>query len=46
MKAMWTPETIAKLQHAVRGNNAATYAEFSRIGQRAERNLLTLRGLF
>ena len=26
---VWTPDTIAKLQHAVRGNNAANYEEFS-----------------
>ncbi|HPE79716.1 MAG TPA: glutamate synthase large subunit [Gammaproteobacteria bacterium] len=43
---VWTPETIAKLQHAVRGNNAATYAEFSRIVNEQNENLLTLRGLF
>jgi len=43
---IWTPETIAKLQHAVRGNNAATYAEFSRIINEQNEQLLTLRGLF
>ena len=43
---VWTPQTIAKLQHAVRGNNAATYAEFSRVVNEQNENLLTLRGLF
>jgi glutamate synthase (NADPH/NADH) large chain len=27
---VWTPETIAKLQHATRANDAKTYAEYSR----------------
>ena len=43
---VWTPETIAKLQHAVRGNDARTYEEFSRIVNEQNENLLTLRGLF
>lgn len=42
----WTPETIAKLQHATRTNNQALYDEFARtINEQSER-LLTLRGLF
>lgn len=41
----WTPENVADLQHAVRGNNAKTYAEFAKsINEQAER-LLTIRGL-
>jgi len=43
---IWTPETVAKLQHAVRGNSAATYAEFSRTINEQNEQLLTLRGLF
>ena len=27
---MWTPDTIAKLQHATRANNYATFKEYSR----------------
>ena len=43
---VWTPETISKLQHAVRSGNASTYKEFARsINEQSER-LLTLRGLF
>ncbi|MDZ7751394.1 MAG: glutamate synthase large subunit [Gammaproteobacteria bacterium] len=43
---VWTPETIARLQHAVRGNVAEDYRAFARaINEQTER-LLTLRGLF
>lgn len=42
---VWTPETIAKLQHAVRGNDAATYAEYSALINEQNEKLLTLRGL-
>jgi glutamate synthase (NADPH/NADH) large chain len=28
---MWTPDAIAKLQHAVRGNSSATYKEYAQI---------------
>ena len=42
----WTPETISKLQHAVRGNSASTYAEYSKLVNEQNENLLTLRGLF
>ncbi|HHH13389.1 MAG TPA: glutamate synthase large subunit, partial [Thiolapillus brandeum] len=42
---VWTPDTIAKLQHAVRGDDFATYEEFARqVNEQSER-LLTLRGL-
>jgi glutamate synthase (NADPH/NADH) large chain len=42
----WTPDSIAKLQHATRANDWKTYEEFSRtINEQSER-LLTLRGLF
>ena len=43
---IWTPETIGKLQHAVRGNNAKTYEEYSRLINEQNERLLTLRGLF
>ncbi len=43
---VWTPDTIAKLQHAVRGNNAANYEEFSKMVNEQNEDLLTLRGLF
>ena len=42
---VWTPDTIAKLQHAVRGNDAKTFAEFSTLIDEQSENLLTLRGL-
>jgi len=42
----WTPDSIAKLQHATRANDWKTYEDFSRtINEQSER-LLTLRGLF
>src|SRR5690606_7007863 len=41
----WTPQTVANLQHAVRGNNFANYEEYARaINEQSER-LLTIRGL-
>ena len=41
----WTPDTVTRLQHAVRGNNPAEYRLFADgINQQSER-LLTLRGL-
>ncbi len=43
---MWTPDTIAKLQHSTRANDAATFAEFSRLVDEQNENLRTLRGLF
>ncbi|MDF9393157.1 MULTISPECIES: glutamate synthase large subunit [Methylococcus] len=42
---MWTPETISKLQHATRANDAATYAEYARLINEQNEQLLTLRGL-
>ncbi|MGB5202113.1 MAG: glutamate synthase large subunit, partial [Sedimenticolaceae bacterium] len=43
---VWTPDTVAKLQHAVRGNDAKTFAEYSRVINEQNETLLTLRGLF
>ncbi|MFN4020835.1 MAG: glutamate synthase large subunit [Erythrobacter sp.] len=41
----WTPQNVAQLQHAVRGNDPKNYAEFARsINEQSER-LLTIRGL-
>ena len=42
---VWTPDSIAKLQHAVRGNDANTYEEFSKMVNEQNESLLTLRGL-
>ena len=41
----WTPETISKLQHAVRANDAGTYKEFTKLINEQSEKLLTLRGL-
>ena len=43
---VWTPQTIAKLQHATRANDAKTFAEFSRLVDEQNEHLKTLRGLF
>ncbi|CAK0763559.1 Ferredoxin-dependent glutamate synthase 1 [Gammaproteobacteria bacterium] len=42
----WTPDSIAKLQHATRANDAKTFEAFSRIINEQNEHLLTLRGLF
>ncbi|WP_045223490.1 glutamate synthase large subunit [Methyloterricola oryzae] len=42
---IWTPETISKLQHATRANDARTYAEYAQIINEQNEHLLTLRGL-
>ncbi|HET7817545.1 MAG TPA: glutamate synthase-related protein, partial [Sphingomicrobium sp.] len=42
----WTPDSIAKLQHAVRAGNFETYKEYSRLINDQSERLLTLRGLF
>ncbi|WP_329741955.1 glutamate synthase-related protein [Dyella sp. A6] len=43
---MWTPDAIAKLQHATRANSARTYEEYARIINEQSRRHMTLRGLF
>jgi glutamate synthase (NADPH/NADH) large chain len=43
---MWTPDSIAKLQHATRTNNAATYREYAKLINEQSTRLKTLRGLF
>jgi len=41
----WTPENVAHLQHAVRGNDPKNYEEFAKsVNQQSER-LLSIRGL-
>ncbi len=42
----WTPDTIANLQHAVRGNAAAKYAEFAKAVNDQSQRLKTIRSLF
>ncbi|MCX7960338.1 MAG: glutamate synthase-related protein [Burkholderiales bacterium] len=42
----WTPDAIAKLQHATRQNSYATYKEYARIVNDQSVRHLTLRGLF
>ncbi len=43
---MWTPETIAKLQHAARSNSFSTYRDYARLINEQSRELKTFRGLF
>lgn len=43
---VWTPETVGKLQHAVRSNNSTLYHEFACSINEQDERLLTLRGLF
>jgi glutamate synthase (NADPH) large chain len=41
----WTPQTIGRLQHAVRGNSLADYKAFADIINDQSERLLTIRGL-
>jgi glutamate synthase (NADPH/NADH) large chain len=41
----WTPDSIAKLQHAVRSNSASTYAEYTKLINEQNERLLNFRGL-
>ena len=43
---MWTPDAIAKLQHATRGANYQTYKEYAQLINDQSRRHMTLRGLF
>ncbi|HUW51696.1 MAG TPA: glutamate synthase large subunit [Sulfuricella sp.] len=43
---LWTPDSIAKLQHATRANNAQTYKEYAKLINDQSAHLKTLRGLF
>ncbi|MDR2688558.1 MAG: glutamate synthase subunit alpha [Azoarcus sp.] len=43
---MWTPDAIAKLQHATRSGKFDSYKEYARIINDQSRRHMTLRGLF
>ena len=43
---MWTPDAIARLQHAARGKDYTTYKEYAQLVNDQSRRLMTLRGLF
>lgn len=43
---MWSPDAIAKLQHASRANNWNTYKEYAQLINDQSRRHMTLRGLF
>src|SRR5690606_5643724 len=43
---MWSPDSIAKLQHAARANNYSTYKEYAQLINNQSRRHMTLRGLF
>ncbi len=42
----WTPDSIAKLQHAARSGSFATYREYAALINDQSERMLTLRGLF
>ncbi|QRM56669.1 glutamate synthase large subunit [Sinorhizobium sp. BG8] len=42
----WTPDVVASLQHAVRGNAQDRYAEFSELVNASSLRMNTIRGLF
>ncbi|MBL8326448.1 MAG: glutamate synthase subunit alpha [Rubrivivax sp.] len=43
---MWTPDAIAKLQHAARGGKWETYKEYAQLINDQSKRHMTLRGLF
>jgi glutamate synthase (NADPH) large chain len=43
---MWTPDTVAKLQHAARSKSYATYKDYAKLVNDQTRRMMTLRGLF
>ncbi|KAA3652781.1 MAG: glutamate synthase subunit alpha [Proteobacteria bacterium] len=43
---LWTPDSIAKLQHATRSGKADTYKEYARLINDQSKRHMTLRGLF
>ncbi|HZJ20118.1 MAG TPA: glutamate synthase large subunit, partial [Pricia sp.] len=45
-KHMFNPLSVAKLQKAVRGNEADTYKEYAAMVNEQTKNLMTIRGLF
>src|SRR5437868_13806267 len=42
----WSPETVATLQHAVRGNSRDKYRAYAKILNEQSERVLTMRGLF
>jgi glutamate synthase (NADPH/NADH) large chain len=42
---VWTPETISKLQHAVRANDRTLYREYADLVNQQSQRLMNLRGL-
>ncbi len=42
----WSPETVATLQHAVRGNSRDKYRAFAKIVNEQAEKILTIRGMF
>ncbi|MCE5303316.1 MAG: glutamate synthase large subunit [Planctomycetaceae bacterium] len=45
-KHLWNPETVVKLQHAVRQNSVKLYEEYAAAINQQTHDLMTLRGLF
>ena len=45
-KHSWTPDTVADLQHAVRGNVPDKYREFAKAINEQSEQLMTMRGMF
>ena len=43
---LWNPTTVARLQHAVKNDDPAAYADYARAVNDQSRELCTLRGLF
>src|SRR5690606_33631002 len=43
---MWTPDSIAKLQHSTRQNSYSTYKEYAQLINDQSQRHMTLRGLF
>jgi glutamate synthase (NADPH/NADH) large chain len=43
---MWTPDTIASLQHATRANSYSTYKQYAQLVNDQSRRHMSLRGLF
>ena len=43
---MWTPDSIAKLQHAARSGSFSTYKDYAALINDQNERMLTLRGLF
>jgi glutamate synthase (NADPH) large chain len=43
---MWTPDSIAKLQHATRNNSYATFREYAQLINDQSKRHMTFRGLF